>query len=645
MSETKYIKSLEGYPLCDEEARKALEEIKGGVETTTKPFEKKGNIVRYTPALDTTLTVKTEADVTVYSCGKNIFGLSVDGERPITRNGVTFTFEQDGSVTLNGTVTDGYYPVLAATKGGIIWDNVRDYGYENMLRLPEAYYRFSFITKGSVSGGTAPVPGIGVYRAGETTAYNYSGIRTFEPGTIEGINCVYIACLTGVTFTNYNVKVQFEVGSASTDYEPFKGIIKTVSDGEIEIIALDGINTVWASSGAVTVSGVIEVQKQTGIETQIDYTAYDVPILYLEGDVSTMTKDKAVDLAYSYGDLSGTASVKWQGTSSIAWPKKNYTVKFDQEFEAKEGWGAQNKYCFKANYIDYSHARNIVSALLWSEIVASRDNVNATLAASPNNGAIDGFPCVIMLNGEFHGLYTCNIPKDGWMANMGSGTAEAILCAEGTNPCQLKGNAVVGTDFELEYVTDEANTGWVQTSLNTLVNALVSSDGSDLDTTIAQYLDWDSAIDLFVFISLIGGFDLMMKNYLLYTYDGTKWIFGAYDMDSTFGNWWNGKEIYAANKYALVKDVVAHNRVYYLIRNYKKDAFKARYAELRNSVLSEVNIAKVFDNFIAQIPAPILMEDAKKWPLIPNTLGNNVNQIKDWYRLRCQIIDKEVETL
>ena len=89
-----------------------------------------------------------------------------------------------------------------------------------------------------------------------------------------------------------------------------------------------------------------------------DPTVYGLPVLYLTGDTTGMSKDNAVSLEYVYGERSGTATVKWQGSSSLSYPKKNYTINFDNAFEAAEGWGIQKKYCLKANYIDHSHASN-----------------------------------------------------------------------------------------------------------------------------------------------------------------------------------------------------------------------------------------------------------------------------------------------
>lgn len=652
-------------------------------------------------------------------------------------------------------------------------------------------------------------------------------------------------------------------------------------------------------------------------EIVFDPTKWGLPILALTGDISAMTKENAVDLAYEYEGRTGTASVKWQGSSSLSYPKKNFTVKFDNAFEAATGWGAQKKYCTKANFIDHSHARNIVSAKLWGQIVkakptdgfdmsackgmltagsntivsgtepvdgvitishslandgyryidgfvcekdlvysleadvfvtsgealktvvlgvgvatndgvcvaervetnkwcrvnaqfanpyengllalmlesatsteklqfknvtikhsvgknayeaanaslifdngesasgagningnnitvntslyqrgiyiggttypkgkytiafsaatqmpeskvsyaisvgfgkdgtrnaqtvnieeqytrkqfvveveneingaylsiqpiggADSDNVNmqfsfslitvysgslvegtsSQITASPNGGAIDGFPIIIMINGAFQGLYTFNIPKDGWMMGMGGGDQEAILCADYSEACWFRADATLNGDFDLEYVSDEDNADWVVPSINRLINACRNSDGTDLDTTVAQYLDWGSAIDYFIFKKLLNGVDMGGKNYLLATYDGVKWFFSAYDMDCVYGLDWDGKRFYAA-KNGTNAEPGGHT-VDVLIVTYKKEELKQRYAELRTGILSDDNFATTIANFIGGIPKAVYMEDAKRWPTIPNTATNDMHQIVDYYCRRAAILDE-----
>lgn len=457
--------------------------------------------------------------------------------------------------------------------------------------------------------------------------------------------------------------VQIERGSETTDF--VKHVRNEYATAyPITINAISGENILFDSAGTTITATYAEGNAVGGvtvatINSLIDAKlAYDpvlsgMTVLYLEGDTSAMTKDDAVELAYVYGERSGTCTVKWQGSSSLSFPKKNYTVKFDNAFEAAEGWGEQKKYCTKANWIDFSHSRNNVNAKLWGQIVASRSAANATLEACPNYGAVDGYPIAIVINGKYMGVYTFNIPKDAWMMNMGSGTNECILCADyHVAATQFKAAAALaGGDFEVEYITDENNIEWARTSLNNLINACATSNGSNLDTTIATMLDWDSAIDYYIFISLIRGNDMVDKNYILATHDGTKWFFSAYDMDCTYGLAFDGAKFFSATKDALdgqtwnMTQIAARHRLFELIKTYKLDALKARYAELRASVMSEDNVAFMFRNFAGGIPKLALDADNRTWPTIPNTNVNNVQQIIDWYRIRCAYIDKEIEAM
>ncbi len=387
--------------------------------------------------------------------------------------------------------------------------------------------------------------------------------------------------------------------------------------------------------------------------SKFDPAEYGIPVLNITGNTAAMTKDNAVDLEYTYGDLSGSCTMKWQGSSSIKWPKKNYTIKFEDKVTIRDEWGAQKKYCLKANYIDFSHARNLVNAKLWGLVVKSRKTANARLNALVNAGAVDGFLIGLFINGEYQGIYTFNIPKDGWMFGMGSGANEAIVCAGGaddTSAVKLrKADVVLDTDFDLEYVPDENNTAWVKTSLDTMIAACIDSDGTDLDTTLAQYLDWDSVIDYIIFTTLQNGFDGLFKNYLLATYDGVKWFFSAYDMDSTYGLYWDGtcfvKTNEPYNNRASIGEFCRLNRAFELVKLYKKDALKARYAELRADILSEDNVATVFANFIGSIPKALYDKECTIWKGIPSTATNNLHQITDFYRRKCAVIDAEMNAL
>lgn len=648
-----------------------IEQLKNGPVDLTEAT-KSGEIATVTPVAGTTakaVSKITGQDATWqhanilqlrHLTGKNLFDFTqfFGGVGKVySQDGLTATINDNGTVTIKGTNTSsGWVNIVQTRTSG-----------EN------AHFRWIF------PAGTYTVPSeitvqLVKVNGGWTGLGNKKG--TFTVGEPFWLSGAYIAYASGAAVDS-TIPLVMVSGSAlpSSGYS-FSGEVYTanftspITDGEFnwqtgelkdadgslietiepfeEFPVFDGANTFMTGVGVSTVTYKVpdDGSGVSGVEA-FDPEVWGLPVLYLNGNVTGMSKDNAVTMNYVYGTQEGTCTVKWQGSTSLSFPKKNYTIKFDTAFEAVDGWGEQKKYCAKANWIDHSHARNVVNAKLWGQIVKSRKTVPTVLANLVNGGAVDGFPMLIVINKELKGLYTFNIPKDGWMFGMGSGTNEAIICADKWVPATYyKAEAKIdGTDFKLEYATDEDNAGWVTTSINRLINACMASDGSDLDTTIAQYLDWDSAIDYLIFTVMIVGNDMTGKNYLNATFDGTKWFFSAYDMDCTYCLNADGSKFLPANYQPSFAQFAANHKVMELIVNHKKDALKARYAELRETVLSESNIATEFANFAGLIPSPVLMQDVKLWPGIPNTSVNNISQVRDAYRLRCMLADKWIEEL
>ena len=447
----------------------------------------------------------------------------------------------------------------------------------------------------------------------------------------------YMGLGTGTRDTTIKLQLERSEDSVASLYEPFVRHEYNVTL-PYTLNALDGTNILYTDGGDI----ITATYTPSDDVDAFDYKAYGLPVLFLTGDTTNMNKDDAVTLDYVYGNRAGTCTCKWQGSSSLGYPKKNYTIKFDSAFEAADGWGEQKKYCFKANFIDHSHARNICSCKLWGMTVKSRPGVPSVLSGLPNGGAIDGFPCIIMLNGDFHGLYTWNIPKDGWMF----GAPKAILCADGhVAATQFKGLATLDGDFDLEYVEDESNSDWVLSSINTAIQAVMNSDGTDLDTVVNQYIDIPSAIDYYIHAVLEQATDATDKNYLLVTFDGVKWYFSNYDRDTTYGMFCDGKLFLNPLADVTFADYANLHRLMGLIRQYKTEELKSRYLDIRANAMNEGQVFHTFTNFAADIPSQILDEDARRWPEIPSTNASNVAQILNWYRLRSIKCDADINAM
>lgn len=427
---------------------------------------------------------------------------------------------------------------------------------------------------------------------------------------------------------------------------------RTVQLAPQTMAALTGINTLSTNATSMTVRGVDHPigRTQTDQRYEPKKQIVGLPILELTGDNSEETKDNKVTLSYVWKNRQGTLTSKWQGSSSIAFGqeiggKMNHTIVFDEAFEVVEGWGVQKKYVLKADVVDGGHFLNVIGAIIWGQMAATRTDDPDGLASMPNYGAIDGFPVIVELNGEFIGLYTWTIPKDAWMMGMGSGEQEAILCADKhVDATRFKAEAVCdGSDFKVEYVTNEDDAAWVKTSLNAMINACINSDGTDIDTNVAQRLNLASMIDDMIFVTMFDAHDNSDKNYTLSTKNGVRWFIGQYDMDAILGNWYDGSYYRPATDW--LRNFYwwsGHNRAAYLIYTYKRAELKARYLELRAGVLSNDNLITTITNYVTQIPDNVYRADRERWPLLPNTSMSTVARAADWYCRRAAYIDKEV---
>lgn len=388
----------------------------------------------------------------------------------------------------------------------------------------------------------------------------------------------------------------------------------------------------------------------------------DIPrIFFSEGMLPTTKDSKTMKIEYfsKTKTFSGYVDIKCQGTSSMSYPKKNFTIKIYRDHNKKEklkqnfrDWGEQNKFCLKANYIDISHARNVVSAKLWGDCVESRNNFDTLpneLKTSPNYGAIDGFFVKVYSNGEYQGRYTMNIPKDGWMANMDSSLdTHCILCGENfESSCFRTAATISGSDWSDELHDSVPSS--ILDSWNNAIDHVMNSDDKTFKANLGKYFDIESLIDYYCFQYAICGLDSMGKNQLYLTYDGIKWFASSYDMDSTWGLYWNGSSFVSSNyrmqeDYESMVDGRQGNLLYMRLEQCFIEEIKERYAQLRNGPLSIANIVNRFENFMI-CSSELIEEDYSIFTGIPSKTTNNLQQIRKYAVERLAYVDECINNL
>ena len=382
----------------------------------------------------------------------------------------------------------------------------------------------------------------------------------------------------------------------------------------------------------------------------------DIPKVFINGTIPTTKDDVLAELTYVSKTLSfhSYIEIKCQGTSSMKYPKKNFTIKLFED-EARsikkkipfKNWGEQNKFCLKANWIDISHARNVVSARIWSDIVKTRSNYNELpelLTTSPNQGAIDGFTIKVYNNGIYQGRYTWNIPKDKWMFNMDDELdTHCVLCGENYDSGCFRAEAKIdGSDWSDEIHDTVPAT--IKTRWNEVIDFVMNSSDEEFKTNLQNYFDIPSLIDYHLYGMAMCGSDSYGKNQIYMTYDGNKWIASMYDLDTTWGMYWNGETLVAAD-YARTKfeDYVngrLGNLLYARMEQNFHEELQARWLELKAGPLSLTNIINRFERFTDNTPIELIKEDYASttaggaYAGIPSVAKNNIQQIRNFAAAR-----------
>lgn len=402
-------------------------------------------------------------------------------------------------------------------------------------------------------------------------------------------------------------------------------------------------------------NNIIEKVKDT-LPKNIEPANDDIPTIFISGSIPDSKSYVAGKLEYvsKTTKFHAYTYIKLQGTSTLLIPKKNYTVnlysdenrsiKLNKEFK---NWGFHNNFVLKADYNDILHARNVVGAKLWGKVVQSRNDYHTLpeeLKTSPNNGAIDGFPVKVYVDGKYNGLYNWTVPKCDWMMGMNGANANHVLLSAEfndngdityqNNPCNF--NTLWDGSEDYFSVEVGENSAELVSSLNTIISSIINKDSVALE----QSLDIQSAIDYFIFQEIILGTDGLAKNMLLATYDMTKWYLTAYDMDSTFDLDWNGEIL---GRYSSEMPFSPYNNEYSSLLIYIQDnylnAYIERYIELRKSVLSYSSIIEEFEKYIDVIGEDVYIQDTAIYPNIPSVTSNTLQSLRNFVSGRLKYLD------
>lgn len=351
-------------------------------------------------------------------------------------------------------------------------------------------------------------------------------------------------------------------------------------------------------------------------------------------------------------------SFKVQGASSAGYPKKN--MKFELFADAAHTENVslkigdvvpKDKWIFKANWIDSTHLRNVLCYNLWQKVMATRsgwprrdiDNsyVGKLGASAIDTGAIGcpkGYACVLYINGEFYGIgdFLYNSSRKDYNIAKNSPEQIMIIWDGAINIPALTDN---GT-----WVMDSPSKPTAETAACLDRWRDFAQSAQDAFTAAAgTHLDKNNVVDFYVFLSFICAPDCVQKNTTFITWDGTKWFFMPYDLDTTFGLHYAGTSIAYPPDLNLFDNGLAMqvNRTFWKkVRTTFQAEMNARYAELRdNGLFSQCGVLELARDLLGRYTPELMQAEYEKWPNVPSLSITSLDQMMDWTRQRIAYLD------
>ncbi|HEO0817887.1 TPA: CotH kinase family protein, partial [Acinetobacter baumannii] len=254
-----------------------------------------------------------------------------------------------------------------------------------------------------------------------------------------------------------------------------------------------------------------------------------------------------------------------QGASSASYAKKNWNIAFFSDQALTKALNVKigdllphDELVFKSNWIDHTNIRNAMCYRLWEQFTASRTGYPRLETEKPyigktgkdalQNGA-NGVPrlysALLYINDEFYGIGSFGTAKKRSNYNIAKNKPKEIHIGmdgwnditnlEVTNP----------TLYELKAPSNPTADTWAAISN---WNAFTQLSDANFAAQANVYLDKQNAIDFMLFAEFVRCTDVVggnaAKNLQFISYDGKKFMFMPYDMDTVFGLEWTGAAVY-----------------------------------------------------------------------------------------------------
>ncbi|EHU1211630.1 CotH kinase family protein [Acinetobacter nosocomialis] len=349
-----------------------------------------------------------------------------------------------------------------------------------------------------------------------------------------------------------------------------------------------------------------------------------------------------------------------QGASSASYAKKNWNISFFSDQALTKALNVKigdllphDELVFKSNWIDHTNIRNAMCYRLWEQFTASRTGYPRLETEKPyigktgqdalQNGA-NGVPrlysAMLYINDEFYGIGSFGTAKKRANYNIAKNKPKEILIGmdgwnditnlEVTNP----------TLYELKAPSNPTADTWAAISN---WNAFTQLSDANFTAQAVNYLDKQNAIDFMIFAEFVKCRDVVSqnsaKNFQFISYDGKKFMFMPYDMDTVFGLEWTGAAVYDDTTGSQLVWNSSGSFWRKVKLTYNAD-IEARYKQLRDlKIISVENIYNLSTDLFLKYSRDVYDLELARWPVRPSLNITSLEQILTWTKKRIAFLD------
>ncbi|XXF76842.1 CotH kinase family protein [Myxococcaceae bacterium GXIMD 01537] len=463
---------------------------------------------------------------------------------------------------------------------------------------------------------------------------------------------VRLRCATGLAEGALRFTVDPLPPGASLDEE--RGVLRwTPAKDAAAVWRLTILERTTGEVGTLTV-GVADNWKAPGNVPVVDparYTEeYGLPVFHLSF-VDRLTAGGYRPAQLVYRGHAYAIEAKYRGATSSAFPKRSYTLKFQEDDAFNEpflagGFNGRRRVVLISPFNDNSYLRPRLAFNLWNRM-------------SPGHVQVKAYSAVLFVNGRYWGLFTVadHVGKHLLRRNGLSADGELFKAVDGN--ANFSRTAVDGLPkdsladgFEKKEGLPLSGHGAYAAPIALTAFVADASDGtfragwgSRVETR--DYEDW------WIFNTLILGADTSAKN--AYHYRDTpaqgRWRFIPWDLDATFGQGWNTKR----HAFDELPDFTWENR---LFRRMLADPaiagpMRERYRALLREELSAEEVLALLEECAEEIRPAALRDEARwgatyrnferwDWRKDFTTHDKEIDYLREWIRKRWTLLERRL---